>query len=454
MLNIKGILPFVIGGAIIIGGVGYYMYGGGFNSANVSAEKVIKKEINLLSENQKLDGELDLKIESSEIGKMSAKINYQAQLGYKNKQGEVDLDILANAKSSISPTEIKDLKLNFNFKFLEDKFYFKANLDIEKVNKMLKGDIVASMALGSITPFINKYYYLDLNEILNSRDKQEINAFKDDFKKNMEALLNSFAQNKPFSLIYVNEKKRINGYTAGKFKISIDEKKLAESFIDVGVILGEFKETEARELKAKLDQELNSREFKKLKDSLRGELFVWVTEDNLVVKTEGNLEFTGPQNEKLTLSLNESRTLPGSIKIKKPMEAENLNNLLGNFLGTQITNLPVPPEPLPNEPEIPILPFPDEGARNTMENQKIMAEMSGIPTEAMIAYAQSGSYANTCSEKRISKILAETNATCRANNEGYVVFAPLTEKNQAYCLDTNGFRGKVELDKIKGINCR
>lgn len=173
----------------------------------------------------------------------------------------------------------------------------------------------------------------------------------DENKKMVEMVKELYVQDKPFQVEYLNETETIEGQKAGKFKLVFDFDKTIDFYLNLIQKLDKKQQISKEEI-AKIVSEIKNNKEIFLNNS-KGDVYVWITQDNKIVKTKVELELDAiaMQNAflektkagekidgKMKIKVNFSGTQKtvSKVEVQKPTDAVDVMTLIGGFMGGEV----------------------------------------------------------------------------------------------------------------------
>lgn len=358
--NFKKTMVIIVVILLIIatGVLGNFFTSKSFDEKNINITNILQKEIEILEKTQEASGEGFFKI--SGIQEDGSKINFKTDLTYLafisllDKKLSVNLTTRNNFNIPILNLNAKNLDLGLNLKFITDKVYLKIETDLDQIANLTTNEQLKSMILLGGNTIINKDLVLNSASLPAelAADLNFSNIFNSNSTMEMINLVEILIEkHQPFQLEYTGKTKRINGERAGKFKIVINIDNSIDFVLDFITSISAKNnmvenypiEIEQIATFIKMNQDI-------LVKNISGNIFVWVTAENLLVKsdlvTKVNLnsllnefnKITGiPINLKLNslnleIELEERRKLLDEINIVAPTGAIDIMEILPPML--------------------------------------------------------------------------------------------------------------------------
>ncbi|PID83228.1 hypothetical protein CSB11_02705 [Candidatus Campbellbacteria bacterium] len=330
---------------------------------NISIEKTLEEQIKNIEMPTKGEIEMEIGVKGEVEGE---KIDFKMKSAGKTQQDlrnkKLDFDLKNKISANIDTEEfgkkeIKDLEVDFGMKLVDDSMYFKVSTDLDKLMKIFEDDKQIQSGIQFFGMMINnKDFFIDLKK-LESLDPQGVNNIDqiyslDEQKQMLAAVKNSYLKHKPFKLNFLNQTDSVNGSKAGKFEVEFDTEKLIDFYVEV------VKEN------IKKNPELNSEDVMKeidrmslvlkenkdiLENNIKGNMYLWITQDNKIVKSKVNLEFdfiklgneldkkmggnkTVQGNLDIKLNITATENKANTIEIEKPEKAVDVMTMMGGFM--------------------------------------------------------------------------------------------------------------------------
>lgn len=305
-------------------------------------EGIIEGEIKVFGS---IDGEkIDVKVISNGVSKEDIKSKV-AHIDLKNK---VSADI---STKEFGQKKLNDLKADIDVKILDNKIYYKASVDLDKLSKVFEGnkEVQSGIQFAGLMAN-NKTFVLDLDQISQITGQENIISDIYDIEENkkMVSLVKDlYVQDKPFALSYLNETETIEGQKAGKFELIFDFDKTIDFYLNLIQKLDKEQQMSKEEIAGIVSEIKNNKEI--FLNNVKGGVYVWVTQDNRVVKTKveakvdvvkmGNefIEKTGEGNKvegdlKLEINFTGTQKTVSKVGVQKPTDAVDVMSLIGGFM--------------------------------------------------------------------------------------------------------------------------
>lgn len=324
---------------------------------NISVEKVFETEMNSVEDAKQGNMEGEIKVSGNIDGEkvdVSVFSEGVSKEDVKNKAVQIDLKNIVNADVStkeFGQKKIEDFKVNLDIKILEDTIYYTVSADLEKLTSAFEDskEIQSGIQFAGLM-VNNKTFSLNLKEyaeLLGQPDLLSDMYNVEENKKMVEMVKELYQQDKPFTLSYLNKTESVEGQKAGKFEVVFDFDKTIDFYLNLMQKIDQENQIPQEDLSAFASQ------IKENKDALlnntKGNFYVWITENNKVVKTEINseLDLIAMQNDiseitgegeklegdlKLKINFSGTEKKVSSVEVEKPTDAVDIMSLIGGFL--------------------------------------------------------------------------------------------------------------------------